>query len=337
MRTTTPHMTRGRWFLRLFAAACGLTLAASAWGQAAWYPTKAVEIILPTAAGGANDQMARTIQKILQDQKLVRTPIVVMNKAGGNQTLGAVYLRQNAKDPHYLLYSTSSVFTTQITGLTQQVYTDLAPIALLMKEYSVISVHADSPIKSVRDMLARLKADPQSLSFGIVSRGGSNHVGLSQVAKSAGIDPKQLRIIVFKTNVESYLAVAGGHIQAVASSSTAAIPFVQQGNARILAIGAPQRQQGPLAQVPTFRDEGINVQLTTNWRGIFGAPGLTAPQSAFWEDALSKMAATEEWKKPLDPNEVGRVFLRGRDFAKFLETEYQTSKTILTDLGYAKH
>jgi putative tricarboxylic transport membrane protein len=325
-----------RLFLRLCAAACGLSLAAAAWGQAAWRPSKAVEIILPTAAGGANDNMARLIQKGLQDNKLVTTPIVVINKAGGNQTLGAVYLRQNAKDPHYLLYSTSSVFTTQITGLTQQVYTDLAPIALLMTEYSVISVAVDSPIKTVHDLLAKLKADPQSMSFGIVSRGGTNHVTLSQVVKTAGIDPKQLKVIVFKTNVESYLGVAGGHIQAVASSATAALPFVQQGSVRVLAIGASQRQPGPLAQVPTFREAGADAQFTTNWRGIFGAPGLTAPQVAFWEDAFTKMAATDEWKKSLDANEGERVFMRGRDFAKFLETEYQTSKSILTDLGYAK-
>ncbi len=335
MRTAGKDITH-RMFLRLFAAACGLSLAAGAWGQAAWRPSKAVEIILPTAAGGANDNMARLIQKCLQDNKLVATPIVVINKAGGNQTLGAVYLRQNAKDPHYLLYSTSSVFTTQITGLTQQVYTDLAPIALLMTEYSVISVAADSPIKTVRELLAKLKANPQSMSFGIVSRGGTNHVTLSQVAKTAGIDPKQLKVIVFKTNVESYLSVAGGHIQAVASSATAALPFLQQGSVRVLAIGATQRQPGPLGQVPTFREAGADAQFTTNWRGVFGAPGLTAAQAAFWEDAFTKMSATDEWKKSIDANEGERVFLHGRDFAKFLETEYQTSKSVLTDLGYAK-
>jgi putative tricarboxylic transport membrane protein len=314
----------------------GLIMAGSAWAQAPWRPVKPVEIILPTAAGGANDQMARLIQRCLQDHKLVTTPIVVMNKAGGNQTLAAVYLRQNAKDPHFLLYSTSTVFTAQITGLVPQHYADLVPIALLMTEYSVIAVNVDSPIKSVKDLLDRLKADPQSVAFGIVSRGGSNHIALSQVAKSAGIDPKLLKAVVFKTNVESYLGVSGGHIQAVASSASAALPFLQQGSVRILAIGAPQRQPGLLAQVPTFKEAGVEVPLTTNWRGVFGAPGITAAQTAFWEDAFAKMVQTEEWKKPLDPNELGRFFLGGRDFRKFLESEYQVSKTVLTDLGYAK-
>lgn len=314
----------------------GLLMAFNASGQSAWRPVKAVEIILPTAAGGANDQMARLIQKCLQDHKLVTTPIVVMNKAGGNQTLGAVYLRQNAKDPHHLLYSTSTVFTAHITGLVQQNYTDLAPIALLMTEYSVFSVRTDSPIKNIKEMLAKLKADPQSIAFGVVSRGGSNHIALSQIAKFTGIDPKQLKIVVFKTNVESYLGMAGGHIHAVASSASAALPFLQQGTARVLAIAAPQRQPGPIAHIPTLGEEGIDVPLTTNWRGIFGAPGLTAAHTAFWEDAFAKMVATEEWKKPLGQNDLGRFFLGGNDFRKFLEAEYQVSKAVLTELGYAK-
>lgn len=320
----------------LCAAILSLLLAGVAWGQSTWRPGKAVEIIVPTAAGGANDQMARLIQRCLADNKLVQTPIIVMNKAGGNETLASVYLRRKAGDPHYLLYSTSSVFTAQITGITPQRYTELAPIALLMTEYSVISVQADSPIKTLRDLLARLKAEPGSITFGIVSRGGSNHIALSQVAKSAAIDPEQLTIVVYKTNVQSYLSVLGGHIQAVASSATAALPFVQQGKVRILAIGAPQRQPGPLAQVPTFHEEGVDAPLTTNWRGVFGAPGLTAEQVAFWDDAITRMAAADEWKKQVDPHGLGRVFLHGRDFTKFLESEYQVSKTVLTDLGYAK-
>lgn len=310
--------------------------AAPVLGQSAWRPERAVEIILPTAAGGANDNVARLMQKVLQDHKLVPTPVVVMNKAGGNQTLATTYLRQYARDPHYLLYSTSSVFTTEITGLVQQRYTDLAPIALLLTEYSVISVSVGSPMKTIHDLTARLKADPQSVAFGLVSRGGSNHIALSQVARSAGIDPKRLKVIVFKTNVESYLGIAGGHIDAVASSAAAARPFVQQGGARPLMITAPKRQPGTLAQVPTLKEQGIDVPLTTNWRGIFGAVGIGAPQSAYWEDAFAKMVANEEWKQWLEKGEYPDVFTRGRDFARFLADEYKVSRSVLTDLGYAK-
>lgn len=312
------------------------TAPAPARAQPAWRPEKAVEIILPTAAGGANDNIARLIQKILQDNKLVPTPMLVMNKAGGNQTLASVYLRQHPKDAHFLLYSTSSVFTAQITGLVQQHYTDLTPIAMLMTEYSVFSVPADSPIRNVRDLINQLKADPQSIAFGIVSRGGSNHVALSQVVKSGGIDPRRLKMVVFRTNVESYLGLAGGHIGGVASSATAAFPFVQQGTARIIGIGAPERQPGPLAQVPTLREQGVESMLSTNWRGIFCAPGTSPAQAEYWDETITKMVATDDWKKPLDQNNLARHHLRSREFAKFLAAEYAVSKAVLTELGYAK-
>jgi putative tricarboxylic transport membrane protein len=169
-----------------------------------------------------------------------------------------------------------------------------------------------------------------------VSRGGSNHIALSQAVKSAGIDPKQLKIVVFKTNVESYLGLGGGHIQAVASSATAAAPFVQSGTARILGISAPERQPGALAQVPTLREQGVESAGVTNWRGVFGAPGITPAQAAYWENAFARLVKTPEWREPLDKRDLGHYFLAGREFAKFLETEYAVSKSVLTGLGYAK-
>ncbi|MGH8678399.1 MAG: hypothetical protein ACREUQ_08635, partial [Burkholderiales bacterium] len=90
----------------------------AAHGQSPWLPEKPVEIIVPTAAGGINDKISRLMQRVLQDEKLVPTPIVVMNKAGGNQSLSVVYLTQKEPDPHYLLYATATVFTNQLAGLT---------------------------------------------------------------------------------------------------------------------------------------------------------------------------------------------------------------------------
>lgn len=320
---------------RLFAATLALGIAYSAHAQG-WKPQKAVEIVVPTAAGGANDNMARVIQNILQDHKLVPTPVLVMNKPGGNQTLASAYVRQRPSDAHYLLYSTSNVFSAEISGLTQMHYTELTPIALLMTEYSVISVRADSPIRNMRDLFARLQGDPQSLAFGMVSRGGSNHVALSQAVKSVGIDPKQLKTIVFKTNTESFLRLVGGHLHAVASSVTAAHPFVQQGTVRIIGIGAQQRQPGEFAHVPTMREQGIEARSVTNWRGIFAPRGITAAQAAYWDETFARLVATDGWKKLLDQNNVASYFLRNRDFVKFLEGEYAVSRAILTELGLAK-
>ena len=321
------------------AQVIALTLAfvlASPVAAQGWTPQKPVEIAVPTAAGGANDNAARLIQRILQDNKLVPTPVLVMNKPGGNQTLASVYVRQHPNDPHYLLYSTSSVFTAEITGLSKMHYTELTPIALLSTEHSVISVRADSPIRNMRDLVTRLQADPQSIAFGMVSRGGSNHVALAQSVKAGGVDPKRLKTIVFKTNTESYLALVGGHLHAVTSSATAAHPFLQQGSVRVIGIGAQQRQPGELANVPTMREQGIETRMTTNWRGVFAPPGITAAQVAYWDDAMAKLVATNDWKKMLDDNNTEGQFLRSREFVKFLQAEYAISRVTLTELGFAR-
>jgi putative tricarboxylic transport membrane protein len=304
--------------------------------QGGWRPEKAVEIIVPTAPGGINDQITRLMQKVLQEEKLLTVPVVIMNKAGGNQSLAVVYLTQKAPDPHYLLYATATVFTNQLAGLTPLGYTDLTPLACLVVDYSVITVAADSPVKTMRDLVERLKADPGALSFGMVSRGGPNHLALSQAVRSAGIDPRKLKTVVFKTNAESHMAVVGGHIQAVVSSVSAALPQVQAGHTRMLAIATSQRVAGSLAAVPTMREQGIDATGISNWRAIFGAKGMTPAQASFWDNALARMAASEDWNRELDGTNMSRLFLRGKEFAKYLDEEYAATKSVMTDLGLIK-
>jgi len=325
-----------RWSAAVFAvmAAGGAALAPCA--QPSWRPEKAVEIVIPTAAGGINDQISRLMQRVLQDEKLVPTPMVVMNKAGGNQNLAVVYVTQKAPDPHFLLYATATVFTNQLAGLTTLGYTDLTPLACLVVDYTVITVAADSPIKTMRDLVERLKADPGAVSFGMVSRGGPNHLALSQAVRSAGIDPRKLRTVVFKTNAESSLAVVGGHIQAVVSSVSAALPQVQAGQTRMLAIAAAQRATGSLANLPTMREQGINATGISNWRAIFGTKGMSPAQIAFWDNALARMASSEEWNRELDGTNMSRHFLRGKEFTQYLDEEYAATRAVLSDLGLAK-
>ena len=107
--------------------------------------------------------------------------------------LAMVYLNQHPADAHYLLYSTPTPFTNELAGITTQRYTDLVAIALLFVEHTVISVRNDSPFRNMRDLINALKADPESIAFGLGARGGVNHLSLSQAVKFAGIDPRKLK------------------------------------------------------------------------------------------------------------------------------------------------
>ena len=303
--------------------------------QPGWKPDKVIEIITSSAAGGSNDQIARVAQNILQGNKLLPTPLNVANKPGGNQTLAVVYLMQHPADAHFHLLANPTLFTNYVSGVTALSHSDLTPIALLLEEHTVITVPTNSPIKSMQDLMARLRADPESVAVGIVSRGGPNHLALSQAIKAGGADPRRVRAAVFKTNTESMTAMAGGHLQLVASSVSSAMAQVQAGNARILAIASQRRLGGPLANVPTFKEQGIDSWVA-NWRAVFGAKGISPAQIAYWEETLAKMAATDEWKKQLEQHHWSGQFLRSREFSKYLQAEFATTRTIMGDLGLDK-
>ena len=202
--------------------------------QEAWRPSKPVEIITYSAAGGSNDQIARVMQLIIQEGKLIPVPVSVINKAGGNQTIAPTYLNMHAGDPHYLLLANPTLIGNHIAGITPINYTDVTPVALLLSEHTVFSVRSDAPSKSVRELFERLRANPNRSASGTVALGGPNHLALAQAAKLSGVDPRKLKTVVFKTNAESMTALAGGHIQLVASSINSARAQVKAGNARSL-------------------------------------------------------------------------------------------------------
>ena len=322
--------------LSALAALVGLVSVTQAWAQPAWRPEKQVEIILPTAPGGGNDAVARLMAKVLHEQKLVTTPILVVNKPGGNQALSVAYLSQHPGDPHFLLQATSTLFTNQIQGLTQARYGDFPPLALAFIDYSAFMVPANSPFKTMRDLTERLKTDPESVAFSVVARGGTSHAVLAAVAKSAGADPKRLKLVVYKTSAEATAALMGGHIQGAVSSAAGSTPPVVAGQLRMLALAAPQRRPGALAHVPTLAEQGIDAPILATWRAVFGTKGITPAQIAFWEDALARAFTADEWKAWLTKNDVAAPPLRGPELHKYLEGQYNHTKAVLVDLGIAK-
>ncbi len=330
--------TRNRWWrqgaMAMMVVSLTAPLATRAQAQA-WKPEKPVELLVGSGAGGSADTLARHLQRILQEQKLLPTPVNVLNKVGGNQTLVRTYLNQHAGDAHYFDLGNPTLIVNHILGITTQHYSDFTPVALLLNEYTAFTVKADSPVKSARDLVEILKKNPEAWSVGVSNLGGTNHLTYALFAKAAGADAKKLKVVVFKSNTEGATAVAGGHLNMVASAVSSAISQVRTGHVRIIALGAPRRLGGAIASVPTLREQGMDI-VVSNWRGIVGAKGLSAAQVAYWEDAFAKVAATDEWKKSLDAQFWDGNFLRSREFGKYLENDYNQTKAVMTDLGLAK-
>lgn len=329
-------MTIARYFARSAAAAALLILSSGAATAQAWKPEKPVEIIIGTSAGGPQDRTGRMVQKILQDMKLVPTPVTVVNRPGGGGAVALAYLNQHQGDGHHLMINAISLLTNHITGKSALNYTDFTPVAIMGIEYVSLSVRADSPLKSGKDVVERLRKDPSSLSVAIgTALGNATHISFALAMKAAGVDIRKLRTVVFNSGSESITAALGGHVDVAASAPSSVLPQVRGGKMRMLVIGAPQRLPGDLASVPTWKELGVNSTFDL-WRGLAGPKGMTPAQVKYWDDALSKVVQSEEWKKELERFDMVNVYKKSADTAKHWKGEYDEVKAVLTELGLAK-
>lgn len=313
----------------------GLLTCAQAMAQA-WLPTKNIEIIHGSAPGGSNDKRAREIEKALSETKLIPTSMTVISKAGGGGGISMAYTNQHPGDGHYLLLGGSTMISNHIIGASKMNYTDFTPIASLMNDYIVFAVNADSPLKSGKDLIERLKSKPQSLSIGFASAyGNSRHVGAGMLIRAVGGNPRDLKTVVFKGSAEAISALLGGHIDVAILGAINSVVHLGGGRMRVLASATPQRFGGALAQVPTWKELGHDV-VFGSWGGVFGPRNLPAAQLAFWERAMQQVAQNPGWKSDLEKNYWTEDFAVGGQFRKNLEKDYVDTKKILTDIGLAK-
>lgn len=309
--------------------------AANAYAQA-WKPDKPVEIVVGTSAGGPQDRMGRALQRILQERKLVETPVNVLNKAGGGGAVGLAYLNQHAGDGHYLIINALPSLTNHITGKSTIGPNDLTPIAIMGVEYVSVAVRTVSPLKSGRDLIERLKKDPGSLSVAIgTTLGNATHLSFTLAMRTGGVDIRKLKTVVFNSGGESMAALLGGHIDAAASAPSTVLPHVQAGKLRMLAIGAPQRGGGELATVPTWKELGINSSFEL-WRGLAGPKGMSRAQVQFWDGALARVVKSDEWQKELAEHLLENIYKNSAETAKHWKAEYDEVRAVLIELGLAK-
>ena len=326
---------RNMYLLRALAGAALLSAGAAMAAQApAWKPEKNVEVIVGTTPGSALDGAARLMQKIWQERSLLGVTSSVVNKPGGNMTVAGAYLSQRTGDPHYFQVISPTMLTDHIIGSGTYSYTDFTPVALLGSQYLAIATRADSPLKSGRDLIAQLKRDPTSASFGINGVGNSLHILIAVLCKAAGVDVKKVRTVAFNGG-ELMTAALGGHVDVVSTVLSNVAPHVAAGKLRILGIAAPERIGGALADVPTWREQGVDA-VVRNWWAVIGAKNLTVEQLAYWDRVMTATTGSAEWKQELAKNYFDDKYLNSAETSVFLRDEYLRLRASLVELGLAK-
>ena len=299
------------------------------------YPSRPIEMVPAGAPGGGLDLTARAIEGALREEKLMRDPFVMRHMGGAGGNLAKTYINQKKGDPHYLYVESNRIYLNRIVGTTPLTYTDVTPLGRLTTEYLVWVVRADSPFKTAKDVIARAKADPTSVTFGIGTAPSNDQMNILRPLISQGVDAKQVKIVVFKAGGDLMIQLLGGHVPVISTGLSEALEQVKGGKVRVIAISAPNPVPGELATVPTWKSMGIDVSIL-HWRGLFAPPGIPAETVRFWDQTLGKMAKTESWKKMLERHQWFDAYADSATFRKELVQEEKVYAEILTQLGMAK-
>ena len=313
--------------------ACGLPQFANA---QTWKPTRPVALVVGATPGGSLDLTARLLQRVLDQQKLVSTPVVVLNKPGAGQGLAWEYMQDRGNDGHAIALGGPNLASNSILGAHKIGFRDVTTIALLFDDYTALVVRADSPLKSMREVAERLRKDPGALTIGVgPALGGGAHIGAVVGLKAAGVRIPEVRFVVYKSAGEAMIATMAGEVD-IAAGTVANYPQqVAAGRIRVIGVTAPQRLGGAMANAPTLKEQGIDGVFTT-WRSVIGPKGMAREQVAFWEDALAKVIKTDEWQKDLERNFWTSNFMTGNAVRQYIEQQGKLFREIFTELGMAR-
>ena len=283
------------------------------------------KIMAPANPGGGFDTVARTLAEALQATGQVKS-VVVDNKAGAGGAIGMAQFVNNEKgNPNALLVAGAVTVGALETSKSPVNFGMVTPVARLMGEFNVIVVAASSPYKTLKDLMAAYKANPGAVSIGGGSAGGIDHIMASLMSEKAGIDPTRLNYIPFAGGGEGKAAILGSQISAYISGYGELADLIKAGKVRALGISAATRN--PDIPVGTLREQGTDV-VVYNWRGVFGAPGITAAQRAQLTKMVETAVKSPSWKAKADKFEWLDMLQSGDSFKSFLDEEQK--RTALT-------
>ena len=295
---------------------------------AAVYAQPSLKMMIPANPGGGWDQTGRNLAAAMQSAKLVSS-VQFDNKGGAGGTIGlAQFINSSKGDPNAIMIGGMVMVGAIYLENSPVNLSMVTPLARLTGEYEIIVVPASSPHKSMADLIKAFKANPGSISWGGGSAGGTDHILVGLIAKATGVDPAKINYVPFKGGGEAIAAIIGGHVTAGVSGIGEFAEQIKGGRMRALAVSSPSKVEG----FPTLKEQTIDVELA-NWRGVFGAPGITAQQ----RDALIKLirGATESaaWKSTLEKLGWSPIFLSGDAYKKFVDEDTKRIAGIIDSLG----
>lgn len=306
------------------AFAAALLLAGAAQAQ--------VNVMIPAGPGGGWDSTGRQAFQALNAAGLYTGGVNFTNTGGAGGTIGLAEFTQTASGQPDALAAFGAITVGAIELNKSPIkLSEFRPVARLTAEYLVIAVAANSPINTLADLAAALKADPGATTVGGGSAGGVDQIALALFAKAAGVDVAALNYLPQTSGAETVTGIVNGTLVAGISGTSEFTQFAQQGRIKLLGVTAVERRPS-LPDVPTFKEAGYDVELA-NWRGILAPPGAPEENYRQWVDTFTKLHDTEAWKQVLATQGWDDFFLAGDEFGAFIASETERQGAILRDAG----
>jgi putative tricarboxylic transport membrane protein len=287
-----------------------------------------LKMMIPANPGGGWDTTGRALGKALQDAK-VADSVTYDNKGGAAGALGlAQFVNGSKGDPNALMVMGAVMLGGIITGKPPVNLSQATPIARLTSEYNVFVLPANSPLKTMADVVAQLKKDPGSVKWGGGSRGSTEHIAAAMIAQKVGVDPSKINYVAFRGGGEATAAILGGNVTVGGSGYSEFAEYIKAGKMKPIAVTSAQRLNG----VPTLKEQGIDVEIG-NWRGVYGAPGITAAQRKALTDMVLAATKSKSWKESLEKNDWTPALLAGPAFDKFVDDEFASLRATMVKSG----
>lgn len=289
-----------------------------------------LRIMIGANPGGGYDQTGRGIGKALQEAG-VADAVTYENKGGAGGTIALAQFANASKgDGNSMLVVGAIMVGAIVQNKPPMTLANVTPVARLLAEYNVFVVPAASPIKSMKDVVEQMKKDPASVKWGGGSKGSIDHVSVAMIAREAGVDVAKMNYVPFKGGGEAVIAILGGHVTVGTSGLAELEEFIKAGKLRPIGITSSQRLKG--VNVPTLKEQGIDVEIF-NWRGVYGAAGITPEQRKKLVDGVAKATKTKAWTETLEKNNWTPSLLVGDDFAKFVDDDHARMRALMVKLG----
>ncbi|MDM0109155.1 tripartite tricarboxylate transporter substrate binding protein [Variovorax sp. J22R24] len=294
------------------------------------YPNHPIEMVVPSSAGGGTDVMARLFAEV--SKKYITQPIVVSNKPGASGGIGMTEVQRAAPDGYKVGVLISELAIIPHLAMTKVTTNDFIPLARLNGDPGLIAVRADSPFQSIDDLLAQAKKTPGSVTMGNAGSGTIWHLAAAAVEEKTGV---KFNHVPYQGAAPSVMALAGGHVDAIAVSPAEIGSFVAAGKLRVLISMADRRLPAPYDKVPTFKEKGTDLVIGT-WRGL-GVPLNTPPEVVtYLREATRKTAQDPAFSEALLKANLQPAYMDGEQFKTFMNSQSDYFKKLLSGLTIQK-